>query len=101
MAISSDNLAPAAVWLVAAERIGDAHWTAQLELNNQLWLYELEILPGPLLHEIVSPDIRLFHGYRYDLTRLLLRMQNGERFMLPFQLRPRWPTPPDPPSDGQ
>jgi hypothetical protein len=48
--------------------------------------------------ELRAPKADTFDAYRYDLMGLLLRMNNGERFALPFKLRPRWPTPPDPPA---
>ncbi|MDT5270108.1 MAG: hypothetical protein QOH49_2294 [Acidobacteriota bacterium] len=82
----------------AVEQTGDARWEARLSLDGKAETYELEILPGPTLRELRAPTTPPFHEYTYDLTRLLIRMQNGERFALPFRLRPRWPTPPEPPS---
>jgi hypothetical protein len=83
------------VWLESVERTGSG-FVAQLRLDGIAYTYELEILPGPVLREVRAPQVPSFYSYTYDLTRLLLRMQNGERFALPFKLRPRWPTPPDP-----
>lgn len=86
------------VWLETVEKTGDSRWAARLRLDGNAETYELEILPGPTLRELRAPKTPPFHEYTYDLTRLLMRMQNGERFALPFRLRPRWPTPPEPPS---
>jgi hypothetical protein len=77
----------------AVERTGDYRWTARLSLDGKAETYELEILPGPILRELRAPKSPPFREYTYDLTGLLIRMQNGERFALPFRLRPRWPTP--------
>jgi hypothetical protein len=88
------------VLLEAVEKTGEARWTARLSLDGNVEMYELEILPGPVLRELRGPRTPSFHAYTYDLTKLLMRMQNGERFALPFRLRPRWPTPPEPPSLG-
>jgi hypothetical protein len=86
------------VWLESVEKTGDTRWAARLSLDGDAETYGLEILSGPTLRELRGPKTPSFYEYTYDLTRLLMRMQNGERFALPFRLRPRWPTPPEPPS---
>jgi len=86
------------VRLEAVEKTGDARWAARLSLDGSVEMYELEILSGPTLRELRGPKTPSFYEYTYDLTRLLMRMQNGEHFALPFRLRPRWPTPPEPQS---
>lgn len=86
------------VWLESAEQSSPNRWRARLLLDAIEQPYELEILPGPTLREVQGPSNPAFEPFTYDLTRLLLRMQNGERFALPFRLRRRWPTPEDPPS---
>ena len=88
------------VWLESAERSGDGRWVAQLRLDGNVETFEIEFLPGPTSRELRGPKTPLFHTYKYDLTGLLFRMNAGERFVLPFKLRPRWPTPSDPPSLG-
>ncbi len=86
------------VWLDRAERVGDARWLASLRLDGESEVFELEFLPGGGTREVRGPAARWFQSYLYDLQNLLQRMEEGERFALPFKLRPRWPTPPDPPS---
>ena len=78
------------VWVETAEQASDDRWVAWLRLDGKAEIYELEILPGPTLRELRGPKLPAFYSYRHDLMRLLLRMQNGERFALPFELRPRW-----------
>jgi hypothetical protein len=93
----SDDKSIREVWLDAAEKV-DGRWSARLRVDGEVEVYELEILPGPVLREVRGPKAPSFETFTYDLHRLLLRMDGGERFALPFQLRPRWPTPPEPPA---
>lgn len=86
------------VWLVSVVRTGEKRWLAQLRLDGTAEPYSVTIWPGPILEEHSGPANRAFQDYTYDLHRLLLRLQQGERFALPFRLRPRWPTPPDAPA---
>jgi hypothetical protein len=97
-ALWSDGPRLQEAWLESAERSGDARWVAQLRLDGNVEMYEVEILPGLVVSELRGPKAPSFRSFEYDLIRLLLRMHAGERFALPFKLRPRWPTPPDPPS---
>lgn len=94
------DTAPSApeVWLDGAEQVGEGRWLARLRVDGNAELYEILFHPGPVGEEFRVPKAIGFDSYRYDLTGLLLRMNGGERFALPFQLRPRWPTPPDPPA---
>jgi hypothetical protein len=86
------------VWFVGVERLGKQRWLARLRLDDHDDCYEVDMLPGVGLHVLKAPENRSFQPYEYDLMNLLGRMHEGERFALPFQLRPRWPTPPDPPA---
>jgi hypothetical protein len=81
------------VWLETATQIRDGYWSVQLRVDGSLEIYELEILPGPTLYERKGPQDPTIQTFTYDLHRLLLRMNAGERFALPFHLRPRWPQP--------
>jgi hypothetical protein len=86
------------VWLDRAEQVGDGRWRAWLRCDGAESLYEVQFYPGSGSEDLQRPSARGFDAFRYDLTKLLLRMNDGERFALPFKLRPRWPTPPDPPA---
>jgi hypothetical protein len=86
------------VWLDGAERVGDDRWLANLRVDGSPCRYEIQFYPGPGAEELHRPNAVGFDTFRFDLMKLLLRMNDGERFALPFKLRPRWPTPPDPPA---
>lgn len=98
----SDRSEPAAeeAWLDGAERTGEGRWAARLRLDGAPERFELEVFPGPVVRVLHAPPSGAFQPYAFDLTRLLIRMEAGERFALPFRLRPRWPTPPDAPALG-
>ena len=85
-------------WLVRAERLSKQRWLARLRLDDRDDSYEVDVLPSGGLRVLQAPENRSFQPYEYDLMNLLVRMNDGERFALPFKLRPRWPTPPDPPA---
>jgi hypothetical protein len=85
-------------WFVGVERSSKRRWLARLRLDGRDDVYEVDILSDGGLDEIRTPENPSFSTYKYDLTSMLLRMHEGERFALPFKLRPRWPTPPDPPA---
>lgn len=87
----------ASAWLDAVECTHENRYTAHLRLDDERDTYAMEILPDGVVREIRSPQNDNFHDYVYDLLNLLMRMHGGERFSLPFKLRPRWPTP-EPPS---
>jgi hypothetical protein len=88
----------AEVWLVGVERLSKSRWLARLRLDDQDDGYEVDILPGDAWDVVRTPKNVSYVPYDYDLMGLLERMHAGERFALPFKLRPRWPTPPDPPA---
>lgn len=89
---------PLDVWLSAVEHVGDATLVAHLLIDGEPDLYEIEVLLGPVLRVVRSPQSSAFHSFVYDVDGMLLRMHRGERFSLPFKLRPRWPTPDAPPA---
>jgi hypothetical protein len=86
------------IWLVRVERVSKSRWLARLRLDDQDGCYEVDILPGDVWDVLRTPENSSFQTYEYDLMGLIDRMHKGERFALPFKLRPRWPTPPDPPA---
>ncbi|WP_309895344.1 hypothetical protein [Archangium sp.] len=91
------------VLLEAVQNDGE-RWSVEISFRGKH--YSMTFHPDrvgrlrPTAHELRGPKTPLFHTYKYDLTGLLFRMNAGERFALPFKLRPRWPTPSDPPSLG-
>lgn len=86
------------VWLVGVERLSKSRWLARLRLDDQDDCYEVDILPSDVWDVLRTPKNVSYVPYEYDLMGLIERMHKGERFALPFKLRPRWPTPPDPPA---
>jgi hypothetical protein len=86
------------VWLVRAERSSKTRWLARLRLDGQEGVYEVDILPSDVWDVLRTPENPQFQSFEYDLMGLIERLHAGERFALPFKLRPRWPTPPDPPA---
>ncbi len=86
------------VWLVRAERSSKTRWLTRLRLDGQEGVYEVDILPSDVWDVLRTPENPQFQSFEYDLMGLIERMHAGERFALPFKLRPRWPTPPDPPA---
>jgi hypothetical protein len=86
------------VWLVGVERLSKPRWRARLRLDGRDDECEIDVVSDSVLDMVRAPKNRWFSSYEYDLTGLLERLHAGERFALPFKLRPRWPTPPDPPS---
>lgn len=93
-----DHVGPLDIWLDAVKHIGDARLVAALRIEGEPDVYDIEVLPGPEMRVLDSPRSPVFHAYTYDLQCMLLRIHRGERFSLPFKLRPRWPTPAEPPA---
>jgi hypothetical protein len=87
---------PAPIWLDEAIRVGEGHWRAAIRCEDKQYVYEVKGIGNPPLTGLQGPNILGFRLYLYDLERLLERMENGDEFDLPFELRHRWPTPPDP-----
>jgi hypothetical protein len=87
---------PVRIWVDEAIRVGEGHWRAKLRCGDTPSVYEVKGIGNPPLTGVQCPDILGFRLYLYDLERLLEKMENGDEFDLPFEVRNRWPTPPDP-----